>query len=189
MMDPSQHPILSCQASSMGLGWEFTPVNNSSCIHTNNPLSFFNVTPGEVYRFRLIGAQNAYAFRFSIEGHKLRLLATDGMLVKTDPEDVDFIIIHSGERYDFLLDTTGQSSRNYWIVAETLETQEDLEYKKYLCTQGRKAYAILHYTNVSYDNWPQKSPPTSLHTVLLHQSAMQSTVPSKDSQKSTTLCV
>ena len=26
-------------------------------------------------------------------------LATDGMLVKTDPEDVDFIIIHSGERY------------------------------------------------------------------------------------------
>ena len=138
-----------------GLGWEFTPVGSENCNHNNNPLSFFNVTPGGAYRFRLIGAQNAYAFRFSIEGHKLRLLATDGILVKTDPEEVDFIIIHSGERYDFLLDTTGQSSGNYWIVAETLETQKDLlEDKKYLCTRGRRAYAILHYTDVSYDSWP-----------------------------------
>ena len=137
-----------------GLGWEFTPVDDINCTHKNNPLNFFNVTPGEVYRFRLIGAQNAYAFRFSIEGHKLRLLASDGILVKTDPEDVDFIIIHSGERYDFLLNTTGQSPGNYWIVAETLETQEDLEDKKYLCTQGRRTYAILHYVDVSYDMWP-----------------------------------
>ena len=137
-----------------GLGWEFTPVNDSSCNHTNNPLSFFNVTPGGAYRFRLIGAQNAYAFRFSIEGHKLRLLASDGILVKTDPEDVDYIIIHSGERYDFLLNTTGQSSGNYWIVAETLETPDGLRERGYNCSESRRAYAILHYTDVSYDTWP-----------------------------------
>ena len=137
-----------------GLGWEFTPVGSENCTHKNNPLSFFNVTPGEAYRFRLIGAQNVYAFRFSIQDHKLRLLATDGVLVKTNPEKVDFIIIHSGERYDFLLDTTRQLSGNYWIVAETLETQEGLRREGYRCTQGRRAYAILHYTDVSYDSWP-----------------------------------
>ena len=137
-----------------GLGWEYTPVSSSSCNHNNNPLNFFNVAPGEAYRFRLIGAQSAYAFRFSIEGHKLRLIATDGILVKTDPEEVDFIVIHSGERYDFLLDTTGQASGNYWIVAETLEKQDDLDDKGYLCAQGRRAYAMLHYTDVLYDRWP-----------------------------------
>ena len=137
-----------------GLGWEFTPVSSSSCNHNNNSLNFFNVAPGEAYRFRLIGAQSAYAFRFSIEGHKLKLLASDGMLVKTDPEEVDFIIIHSGERYDFLLNTTGQTSGNYWIVAETLETQEGLRDRGYICFESRRAYAILHYTDVSYDSWP-----------------------------------
>ena len=137
-----------------GLGWEYTPVSSSSCNHNNNPLNFFNVVPGEVYRFRLIGAQSAYAFRFSIEGHKLKLLASDGMLVKTDPEEVDFIIIHSGERYDFLLNTTGQASSNYWIVAETLETQEGLRDRGYICFESRRAYAILHYTDVSYSSWP-----------------------------------
>ena len=144
-----------------GLGWEFTPVSSSSCNHNNNPLNFFNVSPGGAYRFRLIGAQNAYAFRFSIEGHKLKLLASDGILAKTDPEEVDYIIIHSGERYDFLLDTTRQSSRNYWIVAETLETQDGLRHVGYRCTQGRRAYAILHYTDMPYDSWP---PDTTYNT-------------------------
>ena len=150
--ESAPYPFLSGLVN--GLGWEFTDVRDSECNHSKNPLSFFNVTHGETYRFRLIGAQNAYAFRFSIEGHKLRLLATDGMLVKTNPEEVDFIIIHSGERYDFLLNTTGQASGNYWIVAETLETQEQLMGNMYNCTQGRRAYAILHYTNASYDSWP-----------------------------------
>ena len=149
--EPAPYPFLSGLIN--GLGWEFTPVRSARCNHKNNPLNFFNVTPGEAYRFRLIGAQNAYAFRFSIQGHKLKLLASDGILVKTDPEEVDFIIIHSGERYDFLLNTTGQVSRNYWIVAETLETQEGLFGAKYYCTKGRIAYAILHYTDVSYNRW------------------------------------
>ena len=137
-----------------GLGWEFTPVNDQSCTHSKkNPLNFFNVDPGNVYRFRLIGAQNTYAFRFSIEDHALKLIATDGKLVKTTRE-VDYIIIHSGERYDFLLDTTGKSSGDYWIVAETLETKEDLDKKKYFCAQGRKAYAILHYSDYDSLPWP-----------------------------------
>ena len=135
-----------------GQGWELSL--DTSCMHRKNPLNFFDVTPGKVYRFRLIGAQNAYAFRFSIEGHKLKLIATDGTLVRTCPEEVDFIIIHSGERYDFFLDTTGQSSGNYWIVAETLETQDGLRARQYNCTKSRRAYAILHYTTASYDSWP-----------------------------------
>ena len=74
--------------------------------------------------------------------------------MKSSPEEVDFIIIHSGERYDFLLDTSGKASDNYWIVAETLEPRDHPDNKGYRCAQGRRAYAILHYTDVSYDSWP-----------------------------------
>ena len=53
-------------------------------------LSTFAVEPGNLYRFRLIGAQSLYAYRFSIDEHKLRLIATDGHLLQ--PVIVDFII-------------------------------------------------------------------------------------------------
>ena len=137
-----------------GLGWEFSPVNRSDCTHKHNPLNFFDVTADNVYRFRIVGAQSAYAFRLSIEGHKMRLIATDGILVRTDPEEVDYIILHAGERYDFLLNTTGVTPGNYWIVAETLETSQSLTSIGYGCLQGRRAYAVLHYNGASYESWP-----------------------------------
>lgn len=105
-------------------------------------LTVFNVERSARYRFRLIGAQSLYAYKFEIEGHKLRVIATDGQIVHlTGP--MDYIIVHSGERYDFILDTKetiphGQG--NYWIRAETLETN---------IMDGRQVHsaeAILHYT-------------------------------------------
>ena len=36
-------------------------------------LSVINVEGGKTYRFRLIGAQGNYAYKFSIDGHKLQL--------------------------------------------------------------------------------------------------------------------
>lgn len=108
-------------------------------------LSVFNVGLSISYRFRIIGAQSLYAYKFEIEDHKLRILATDGQIVHlTGP--LDYIIVHSGERYDFILDTketvpSGKSG-NYWIRAETLEVSGTL-------TDGRPihtAEAILHYT-------------------------------------------
>ena len=76
------------------------------------------------YRFRLIGAQNRFIYRFSIAGHRLIVIGTDGYL--TSPREVDYIFIHTGERYDFLLKAktnTGQYPLrdNYLILAETLD--------------------------------------------------------------------
>ena len=42
-----------------------------------------------------IGAQNRYIYRFSIAGHKLIVVGTDGYL--TRPQEVDYIFIHTGE--------------------------------------------------------------------------------------------
>ena len=107
-------------------------------------LSVFNVGLSVSYRFRIIGAQSLYAYKFEIEDHKLRVLATDGQIVHlTGP--LDYIIVHSGERYDFILDTKEEipsgENGNYWIRAETLEVASTIR-------DGRSVHlaeAVLHY--------------------------------------------
>ena len=122
-----------------------TKVNNTR----QTRLSIFNVDHGNLYRFRLIGAQSLYAYMFSIDGHQLTVIATDGVFI--EPVTVDFIIIHSGERYDFLLNTSAPVT-NYWIRAQTLEVDTDGRF-----LSGHTAEAILHY-NTSAANMP---PPES----------------------------
>ena len=76
---------------------------HESVNYIQSRLSIFTVSPGKQYRFRLVGAQFLYAYRVAFADHKLKVFAMDGTLVK--PKEVDFIIIHAGERYDFLLET------------------------------------------------------------------------------------
>ena len=107
--------------------------------NTFSILSTFEVETGEAYRFRLIGAQSLYAFKFSIDDHKLHLSASDGQLIER--EAVDYIIIHTGERYDFILrakEDVGEKEGNYWIRAETLEAD---------ATEKHSAEGILHYSH------------------------------------------
>lgn len=110
-------------------------------------LSVFNVGLSVSYRFRIIGAQSLYAYKFEIEGHKLRVIATDGQIVHlTGP--LDYIIVHSGERYDFILDTKEEialgENGNYWIRAETLEVASTIG--EFDDGSVHLAEAILHYT-------------------------------------------
>ena len=51
-----------------------------------------------------------YPSTFSVDNHKLKVMATDGYLV--EPAEVDYIALHSGERYDFLLEATEENG-NY----------------------------------------------------------------------------
>ena len=83
-----------------------------------------------------------YAFRFSIDGHKLKAMATDGYLV--DPVEVDYIAIHSGERYDFLLEAN-QGSGDFWMKAETFEIDVGNSKAPPYSFYEHKAEAILHY--------------------------------------------
>ncbi len=86
-------------------------------------LSVFRMYIEKTYRFRLVGAQSLYAFRVSVDEHKLVVIGTDGTFV--EPREVDYIVVHSGERYDFLLDITGPKA-NYWLRVETLEVGLDI---------------------------------------------------------------
>ena len=113
--------------------------------YINSSLSEFKVTAGNTYRFRLIGAQSLYAYRFSIEDHNLTVIATDGQFI--EPVTVDYIIIHSGERYDFLLTTKKEdyqeaTTRLFMIRAVTLSFTETSTY-----LEEQSAEAILNYNS------------------------------------------
>ena len=101
-------------------------------------LSDFKVTPGQKYRFRLIGAQSLYAYRFSIEKHKLIVIATDGQFI--EPVTVEYIIIHSGERYDFFLQREDTVKERFMIRAVTLSFTATSTYET-----EQSAEAILNY--------------------------------------------
>ena len=89
----------------------------------------------------------ASAYRFSIDDHKLFVVATDGYLV--EPFETDYIIIHSGERYDFLLNATQKNSARWYLMRiETLAI--DCVSKERLKNSG---LALLGYDNSSYDEF------------------------------------
>ena len=117
---------------------------NARVPYNKTRLSIFTVENGKTYRFRLVGAQGLYAYRFSIDGHKLTVVGTDGYWLEP-VKDVDFIIIHTGERYDFLLDATNTDGlNNYWMRAETLEIDTSGPEPPYQSLR-HAAEAILHY--------------------------------------------
>ncbi len=116
-----------------GRGRHRNQISNS---FEQSKLSIFNVEHSQTYRFRLIGAQSLFAFKFSIDNHKLIVIASDGHFFQP-VQDVDFVIVHTGERYDILV-VMNQDVNNYWIRAETLETGV-----------SNSAEAILHYNSAN----------------------------------------
>jgi len=104
-------------------------------------LHHIDVKPNERIRIRLINAATLYSFRFSIDGHRLTIIASDGANVET--RTVDHLIVSSGERYDIIVEAK-QSVANYWIRSETLEGYPH---------DGK---AILHYAGAPQDEAPVK---------------------------------
>ena len=84
--------------------------------------------------------------RLSVDNHKLTLIAADGYLIKP-LANLDYIIIHAGERYDFIVDANQNPSHNYWIRAETLEINVTSNVAAPYVNFNHQALAVLHYSN------------------------------------------
>lgn len=91
----------------------------------------FTVSPNNVYRFRVIGAQHTNGHLLSIDRHQLHVIATDGNFF---------------ERYDFIIETFNQAETEFRIRMQTLLADE----KSY------SAFAVLNYGGAS--NGAQDSP-------------------------------
>ena len=60
---------------------------------------------------------------------------------------MDYIILHSGERFDFVVDADRDSNQNYWIRAETLEIDTTSNDRAPFVNFNHMALAVLHYEN------------------------------------------
>ena len=130
-----------------GLGRE------ASVPYIQSRMSVFRVIKGNIYRFRLIGTQALYAFRFSIDGHSLTTIATDSYFIKPI-EQVTYIILHSGERYDFLLNADADGT-DYIMRIETLEVEmENCTKNAPFRSRDHLAEAILHYETLPGQETP-----------------------------------
>ena len=131
---------------------------HQSVNYIQSRLSIFTVDPDSMYRFRLIGAQSLFAYRLSVDEHQMILFAMDGVII--NPVTVDYIILHSGERYDFLLQTKSSAEldtiqrNNFIIRAETLEVESEGGVS---LTTTNNAEAILHYRITDPDSAPEST--------------------------------
>ncbi|XP_043504919.1 laccase-5-like [Polistes fuscatus] len=149
-----------------------TPVNGIE-------MAYFNVAKGIRYRFRMINSFGTVcASEFSIQGHKLTVIATDGEDVQ--PVVVDKIISLTGERYDFVLNAN-QNSGSYWIQLRGLDE----------CAPKK----IIQLAVLVYDNnvvLPQTSRPTYDNPVTSNTDIELNSLTAKDcgSQKLTNrICI
>ena len=148
----------------------FSGIINGKGRHADVPykktrLSIFTVEAGKTYRFRLVGAQGLYAYKFSIDGHKLTVVGTDGYWLEP-VKDVDYIIIHTGERYDFLLSATNTHGlHDYWMRAETLEIDASGTGPPYP-SLGHVAEAILRYKQPGDLDDPDVNVPSSQYQTI-----------------------
>ncbi|XP_053377652.1 uncharacterized protein LOC123528865 isoform X2 [Mercenaria mercenaria] len=114
---------------------------NTSNTNNGAPLERFKIRFGTRYRFRIIGAMFMYPMRVFIYGQRLTLRSSDAYNV--DQLDVQSIIVHPGERYDFYWqapEANEVTSKELLLVAETIETPESLGFSKY-----HAAEAVLEF--------------------------------------------
>lgn len=79
----------------------------------NVPLETFTVRKGNRYRFRLINSAIQHCIMsISVDNHNLTIVASDGQPI--EPVQVESLVTHAGERYDFIVDAY-QEPNDYWI--------------------------------------------------------------------------
>ncbi|KAH7914601.1 laccase [Hygrophoropsis aurantiaca] len=78
----------------------------------SSPLSVVNVEHGKRYRLRIIGLSCHPWFNFTIDGHKMTVIETDG--TEVDPVEVDSLAVYASQRYSVVV-TADQPVDNYWI--------------------------------------------------------------------------
>ncbi|KAM7361022.1 multicopper oxidase 3 [Cochliomyia hominivorax] len=137
-------------------------LNNWPDNDSRNRYERLRVSPNMRYRMRVItnGVFNC-PIEFSIENHKMLMIATDGNDIQ--PIYADKFFMSSGERFDFVLEAN-QYPGNYWIRVKGYN-----DCANYSLYQG----AILHYRGSSRNKNPLRqisdalfgriAPDTSVH--------------------------
>jgi FtsP/CotA-like multicopper oxidase with cupredoxin domain len=106
------------------------------------PLAQYTVAAGTTRRFRIVHSGFWFPLEVSVDGHRLRIVASDSGPIQ--PIEVDAFDIMPGERIDFELDAN-QSPGRYWMRARPTCISDEVR-------------AILVYDSVSTTADPTTTP-------------------------------
>ncbi|KAL4899005.1 hypothetical protein BDW74DRAFT_171840 [Aspergillus multicolor] len=123
-------------------------INGSSVYDGGGKRTEIQVEKGKEYRLRLIDSSVDGWMKFSIDGHRLTVIAAD--LVPIVPYTTDAVILTSGQRYDVIFEAN-QDVGNYWLRAIYQTACNGLE------IENADVRGILRYTGSDLS-----SDPTSL---------------------------
>jgi len=93
-------------------------MNTAACNKTDpaciGPGKKFEVVfePGKKYRMRLVNLASEAWYQWSIDGHKMTVIAAD--LVPIVPFTTDSILVNDGERYDVIIEANAKPG-DYWM--------------------------------------------------------------------------
>lgn len=91
----------------------FPCVNTTQICTPNAGVSRFSFESGKKYRLRLINAGAEGVQKFSIDGHKMTVIAND--FVEVQPYETDLVTLAIGQRSDVIVEATGSSKDAVWM--------------------------------------------------------------------------
>lgn len=93
--------------------FDCSAVSNESCVGGGKK-SQTVFQPGKKYLIRLINVAKDSQFQFSIDGHKLKVIASDFVPIKL--YDTDSVVINAAKRYDIIVEANAPRG-DYWLRA------------------------------------------------------------------------
>ncbi|KHN94902.1 laccase-1 precursor [Metarhizium album ARSEF 1941] len=109
---------------------------NSTC-YSNAGLAQFRFQPGKTHRLRLMNTGAAALVHFSIDGHKMKVIAND--FEPLVPYDADFITLGAAQRTDILVTADANPNETYWMrstITRNCSVTHNAEAKAVVAYQG-----------------------------------------------------
>lgn len=82
-----------------------------------------NVKPNTKYLLRVVSSSIQATWKFSVDGHKFKVIAND--FVPITPYETEVVSINIGQRYDLILETN-QAAGNYWMRSTNQASCSDI---------------------------------------------------------------
>lgn len=120
------------------------PADDKTPCNSNAGISKFKFERGKTHRLRLVNAGCEALQRFSIDGHKMTVIAND--FVTVEPYETEVVTLGIGQRTDVLVKANGKLDA-YWMRANISEPCS-------LASQPH-AYAAIYYDGADETKAPQ----------------------------------
>jgi FtsP/CotA-like multicopper oxidase with cupredoxin domain len=122
------------------------PEDKSPCVN-NAGISKFRFESGKIYRLRLMNVGSEGHQRFSIDGHKMKVIANDFVMV--EPYETEVVSLGIGQRTDVLVEANGDQDA-YWMRS-TIPTSCAL-------ASQPNAFAAIYYDDADDTKEPESEP-------------------------------